>query len=175
MDQLEKYIRDNREAFDMHNPPPEVWYEIQNALPGRKHDSVVMWKWISAAAIGLVLLLSGVIAGLYLSQSGFEDSAQYAEFKMAEKYYAAQFSDKMTSLAKYEDDSALERDIAELTEQYESLSAELRQEDKPNKEQILHAMISNYQTRINLLERVLSRLGRGTEKFEINGDELPEI
>jgi hypothetical protein len=175
MDQLEKFIRENKEAFDIHNPPPHVWYEIQGALPGRRRNMTVVWKWVAVAAIGLVLLMSGLIAGFYVGQSGFEESAQYAEFKLSEKYYAAQFSERMSSLAQYEYDPEVDQDIQELSELYAALSQELMRSDSPNKEQILHAMISNYQTRIRLLERVLSRIERGQENFEFNEDELPEM
>jgi hypothetical protein len=175
MDAFEKYIITHREEFDEHAPDPRIWSRIQKQLPRSGRDPVVMWKWIAVAAVGLVLILSGVIAGLYIGHSGYEDSAEYAEFKMSEKYYAAQFSERMATLAKYHPDPAVNRDIQELTELYNELSEELVAQSNPNKEQIIQAMIANYQTRIDLLERVLSRIEQSNDQFEINEDELPQM
>ncbi|MDX1407520.1 MAG: anti-sigma factor [Saprospiraceae bacterium] len=171
MDQLEKFIHEHRNRFDDRSPDPALWSAIEARLPGQEKRRVVMWKWVAAAAVGLVLILSGVIAGLSINHPDFMDTAEYQEFREAEHYYSVQLSDRLTQLSNYEYDPAIDTDIRELNTIYEELTAELLRGVHPDKNQVIEALIQNYQTRIELLERVLRRMDQGNQRMQTNNDE----
>ncbi|MDX1476276.1 MAG: hypothetical protein R3301_01175 [Saprospiraceae bacterium] len=176
MDKLESFIRDHREQFDDRRPDPAVWSAIEARLPGREARRLAIWKWVSAAAIGLVLVLSGVIAGMSINRSDFTDTAEYQEFREAEQYYDVQYNQRLTRLSSYEYDPDIDRDIRELNAIYEELTAELLGGMHPDKNEVIEAMIQNYQTRIDLLERVLQRMDEGRQRMQNeNDDETTKI
>ena len=162
MDQLEKFVVAHREDFDVANPDPGIWSAIESKLPSQRSREVAMWRWIAAAAVGLVLIMSGFILGLRMDEDpGVGISAEYEEFLQAEQYYKIQINDRMNALGAYEPDDGLQSDIRELEGSYDELAKELNQGWHPNQQEILKALIQNYQTRIDLLERVLDRVEEG--------------
>ena len=175
MDQLERFIQDNRSAFDDRNPDPALWSAIESRLPQHEARRITLWKAVSVAAVGLVLVLSGVIAGMYLTRSGFEDTAEYAEFRQAEQYYSVQFDRTRANLSQYTYDPAIDEDLAELDIIYQELSQELLKGEHPNKNEIIEALIQNYQTRLSILERILERIEEGNETLQIDEDETEKI
>ncbi len=176
MDQFEKFIRSNRAAFDDRNPDPAVWDAIESRLP-RKEPArrLTLWQVTSIAAVGLVLVLSGIIVGLRMNSGGLEGSPAYVEFREAEMYYQSQLEKQVNQLAKYEYDDDINSDLAELQDVYDQLTTELEDGLQPNQNDIIQALIQNYQTRIDLLGRVLERLEEGASNTELSEDEEIKI
>ena len=61
MDEVKKYLRENRQELDVESPPSkEVWQHIQQQVPARRKNVVQpMFRWVAAACI---LLLTGTAA-----------------------------------------------------------------------------------------------------------------
>lgn len=176
MDQLEKYIQQNRDQFDDRNPDPGLWAGIEARLPRRTARRVAVWKMIAAAAVGLVLVLSGVVAGLRMNHPDFVDTAEFREFREAERYYSGQFNQQLMKLSDHDYDPALDADIKELSAIYEELTVELMEGLHPDKQEVIEALIMNYQTRVDLLERVLQRLDEGKQRMQnIDDDETTQM
>ena len=176
MDQLEKFIRTNRAAFDDRNPDPALWDAIEARLPGKEPARrITIWQVVSVAAVGLVLVLSGMIVGLRMNSGGFEQTPAYVEFREAERYYQSQLEKQVNALNQYEYDNDINSDLAELQEVYDQLTAELEDGLQPNQNDIIQALIQNYQTRIDLLGRVLERLEEGQTNPELSEDEEIKI
>ena len=157
-DALEKFIIQNREAFDDAVPGPQLWNRLEKELPQPKIRRINIWKITSAAAVALLLVCIGVIIGMNNNGSGYEQSEAWAEYQEAENYYSTQVNQKLDQLKKYDFDPVIEEDIKQLDDIYGELKNELIQSDHPDKETIIDAMIINYQTKISILERVLEKM-----------------
>jgi len=171
MDQLEKFERSHRAEFDSSNPDPGLWTAIEDRLPGKEAKRFTIWKLTSVAAVGLVLILSGVIVGMSLNNNGVQSTAEYMEFREAEQYYNMQLQQRVSALSEYTYDPTIDDDLDQLQEVYDELTSELEDGMEPNKNDIIQALIQNYQTRVDLLERVLERLEEGQKQFDLSNDD----
>ena len=164
-DKLEKFVAENREAFDTESPRNEVWDNIESGLIWKDRKSAmgagIVWK--AAAVILLVVSTFLVIqqvnlrneidqmeAGLHLSE----------EFRNAEMYYVDIISQKKELVSSFEIDDVqvsneFEDDIKKLDMIYEELKEELKNN---NNEFVLDAMIKNLQLRVEVLNRQLEIL-----------------
>lgn len=179
-DQLEKYIRQHRAQFDEARPSAMLWDKIAAALDTpdetpaplqvvhKRNTLRLTWQqYASIAAIGLLLLAIGGALGSYWTERTMPISAPMAlslgdindEYAELEHHYQQQVRVHLTALealdAPHQD---LLQDIEELNAAFEELKQELGRSTTQTDEEIIHAMIENYQTRIEILERVRERL-----------------
>jgi hypothetical protein len=177
---LERFIRDNREAFDQLEPNAELWNKIGEAIGENKKATtrVISMSWVRwAVAATLFLALAGTVSYQLLWKSRTSDLpiAQTNKTQEApvdplvsqiDPQYAklvSQFTEvietKQSQLKKMaKDDPELYQqfsgDIQRLDSSYHVLRSTLNA--NPNTEQLLQAMISNLQMQINLLNQQLS-------------------
>jgi hypothetical protein len=170
MDNFEKYIGKNREAFDDRHPAPGIWDQISSRLPApvKEGRRIVMWKRASIAAAVVALLMCGVAAGLYMGGQRVGENPAYAEFVQAQQYYTVEYNKKKSELAQYNYDPELDRDLKELDRMYEELSSEFQTTKEPDKSELINAMIQIYKTRIELLSRVLERIEQHNNERQID-------
>ena len=174
MDGLEKFVKQNRLFLDTEEPNPLIWEGIEQQLDGGKPDNVVsiqrggfrvkLYRIARVAAAVLVLLTIGGMLGLHFF-GGQEQMAvrtisdlnpEYAEM---ESFYTQKINTQINELKTYQYDKSILEDIAELDAAFKELKEELGEsEEVVEDEEIIHAMIENYQTKIDILERVLTRL-----------------
>jgi hypothetical protein len=168
-DNIERFIRDNREGFDTEIPGGKNWSAIEKQIGSTKAAvpfiQMNIFKWSAAAAI-----LIGILAtGMYLfNQPSLPVNRNLAKDPVVEQIdpqYAkmvAQFSslieEKQTELKSLEKDNPelfkqFAGDIKKLDSTYQVLRNTLPA--NPNKEQLLEAMISNLQMQISLLNQQL--------------------
>lgn len=176
MDNLEKYIRENRESFDTGLPGLEVWAKIDRSLERSPSRRIVWMKRLRVAASIVVLLAAGGAIGAHLnSTSNKVDSLagvspEYAEM---ERYFSSQVTEKMAKLAAYRQDGFVRGDIQDLDAVYEDLKTELKDAQPGTEEQIIQAMIENYQTKIDILEQVLEKVQTTkSTNLKTEGDEI---
>src|SRR5690606_10880098 len=82
-------------------------------------------------------------------------------FMEAQKHYQAEYAQKKAELAQYVHDPEVDKDLQEMDRMFEELSAELHSASRPNKSELINAMIQGYRTRIDLLERILKKIEEG--------------
>jgi hypothetical protein len=181
-DGLEKFVNKNRAAFDFNAPSFDLWENIEKELTNQNEEKIArmlaisspknsfrkqMIRYGSIAAVGLLLFTIGAVVGnqwtnrdastadVQVSLSDVSD--EYAE---AEAYYTQKVNASILELKKYkyENDSGVLKDIEELDAAFQELKTELGQSNAFSKEEIVQAMIENYQMKIEILERVLERL-----------------
>ena len=170
--EMERFIRDNRDAFDMHRPGPRVWEAIEKEIGTPAKDARVVrmrvFRWSAAATVLFMLALA---AWLFTRQDTGTDrgaslaSGQDPIVAQIDPQYAqmvAQFNGMIE--AKQREIQAIEKDNPALFHQF---SADIRKLDStyqvlrntlpanPNKEQLLEAMISNLQMQIDVLNQQL--------------------
>ncbi len=162
MDNLERFILENRESFDNEVPGLRVWAGIDKHLEHRPSPRIVWMKRLRIAASVALLLMAGGAAGAYLAgpssskvKSLADISPEHAEM---ERYFNTQIQDKMALLASYEQNAYVKEDIRELEALYEQMKLELSNAPEGAQEKIIQAMINNYQTKIDILERVLEKV-----------------
>lgn len=162
MDNLEKFIRENRAAFDTEVPRLDVWAKLDKHLDSQRPPArVVFMKRLRVAAAVLVLLTAGGLGGAYLTGSSrtveslADVSPEHAEM---ERYFNSQVEEKMAKLASYKQDGVVKADIKELDETYEQLRKELQTAPEGADEKIIQAMIETYQTKISILQQVLEKV-----------------
>lgn len=160
-DDLEKFIRANREAFDDKEPPVSVWENIHNSLhphqPARRWwNELVIWR---AAAVFFL----AVSAYLFLSREQaqpHEDGAQVAlnEFNDVEAFYISEISQKVElieSIATDDGAGELTPDFQRLEAMYLVLKEEMK--NSPSKK-VKDALVLNLLVRIDMLNQQLHKL-----------------
>ncbi len=178
---LERFVRDNREAFDQMEPSPALWDKIGASLGDQARPNktrvVRMSRVRWAVAATLLLALAGTLGYMFFNQQSEEvRSSQFAGreqpvvedplVQQIDPQYAklvSQFTEviesKQSELRKIEkDDPVLYQkfsgDIHKLDSAYHVLRGTLNA--NPNTEQLLQAMISNLQLQIDLLNQQLT-------------------
>lgn len=172
-DNLEDFIRSNREDFDMASPDLKVWANIDKSLEARRQipRRVSLWRNFAAAAAVLLLVGMGTLIGMQLNSSSTaprtlgDISVEYQEL---EDYYQSQLREKQALLASQNPDASVIQDLTQLEGFLGELQMELQDVPKGSEEQIVNAMIENYQDRLEILERVLSRIQNNSNKSKNN-------
>lgn len=161
MDNLEKFILENRESFDAAVPGLKVWSKIDQHLAKKPNPRVIWLKRFRIAAAAILLLTAGGVIGACIANASHKAksladiSPEHAEM---ERYFKSQVQDKMAQLASYRQDTYVKPDIQELDTLYEQLKLELENAPEGAEEKIIQAMINNYQTKIDILEQVLEKV-----------------
>ena len=184
MKDIEKFVRENREAFDSYQPGDRVLNNLEKVFcaPTAKTGIVRKMPWLkwSAAAAILIFITSGVV---YFSSSNSASSemstakhadipAEYAE----EVYHFTRLIEiKHQELKKIrKDEPELYRkfsaDITRLDSSYQVLKQELP--GNPNEELLLGAMIENLRIQIDLLNEQLTIIKKIKDTKKINHEKI---
>lgn len=187
MDKLKKYIQENREAFDIHEPSANLWSRIEEDLPDSPKGKLVGFtpkRWLNwSAAASIVFLLGlGYLAGKYwrpisenneiigLSPKYGTEVIQYATFINEKKKKLKSYSAENPNLMK-----DFNQDLESLDSNFEKLKSDLP--NNPNQEEILNRMIDNLEWQMQLLDTQLDILKEkkredSTEEYVISDDFL---
>lgn len=176
MDNLEKFIKQNRNAFD-EEPSAELWGKISGQLQAEKQPTKIVRMmpiqrvWQIAAGFAALLVFGLAVQWQYFAkQSGgvaaFKNlppvEQLVPELAEAEKFYAMQISQTQVALKNYEkQDKSLgatlnKEAITELSN-LDKAYAELKKEfyTSGNQEAVISALIQNLQLRLELLNQQL--------------------
>lgn len=166
-DRLENFINENREAFDDQVPDLKVWAAIDKELSDDEKPQAVirpLRRFLSIAAAIAFLLTVGAAIGLQIGQQSSADPLASTEFQEARDYYDAQIQEKRNVLASYSQSSIVQEDLEQLESFLEELKSDLEVAPPENREQIINAMILNYRTRLEILDRVLEKIELTNQK-----------
>ena len=163
-DNLEKFINENRSEFDDRKPPKDIWSAIDQHLDqkSKKPARVIpICRYARAAAAAVILISAGVFIGRNMDNQTSDTVAfeeVFPEYFEAEQYFQKEVNTKVAQLANYDHDASINDDLMQLDKNYEELKNELSEAPKDQQEQIINAMITNYRTKLSILERVLERI-----------------
>ena len=176
MDNLEKFIVENRQAFDREVPSLEVWSKIDQQLEKAPKPKIVWIRRIRAVAAVAATVVLATVIGFRMGASSAEASSlsdispEHAEM---ERYFNEQIQTKMAQLVSYQQDGFVRSDFKELDAIYEDLKSELEQVPVGGEEQVVQAMINNYQTKLEILEHVLEKVQTtGQTNLKTEGNEV---
>ena len=167
-DNLEKYMLENREAFDVHEPGEGVWGKIEKSIQPKK---TINWRLIMGRAAAVILIfaasyivhdiLEGRNREIARTRTKTEKELVIPELKEAEVYYSTLINEKLQEIKPmFSENPRLEKeiryDLNQLDSIYEDLKNDLR--DNIANQEVIEAMIQNYRLRLSILEDVLSQL-----------------
>lgn len=183
MDNLEQFIRDNREELDTAVPSFKLWAEIDKKLPQQTESAplkvqqfaqapvakiISLRKFMSMAAAVVLLIGFGVGIGFHLAPQNGEIvelsdiSPEYAE---VEEYYDEQVRNKLAKLASYKATSPeIKADLKELDTWMKDLQKELSIVPKGKEEALVNDIIDLYKTKVAILEKTLESIQSSNQK-----------
>ncbi|MEM1120589.1 MAG: hypothetical protein AAGJ18_09070 [Bacteroidota bacterium] len=190
MDNLEQFIRDNREEFDTAVPSLKVWAELDKKLPQTATQISVhkvqplaqasvakvfsIRKFLSMAAAVTLLIGFGIGIGFTLAPQGKEAvalsdiSPEYAE---VEQYYAQQVNTNLAVLASFDATTpAIKADLAEIDAWMEDLQKELSIVPDSKKEAVINDIIDLYKTKVAILDKLLESIQSSNQKNSIQNE-----
>jgi hypothetical protein len=156
-DRLERFVRDNRDGFDVFLPQDSLWDRIENRIPSapaepqkvkRLNNPYFDWR----IAAGVILAL-GVGYLFYLNNEYGREFNQYNVMIDQKRNEILKLASNNPKL--YKDFSA---DLKSLENSYQNLKSDLG--NAPNQEALIHAMIENLQYQVDLLNQQLTILQR---------------
>ena len=162
-DNLEDFIKKNRNQFDQKTPDLKVWSEIEKQLAPPQAKRISLLRILSIAASVIFLLAMGAYGGNYFTQSSSTQSIVSlddisTEYGQLERDFQKQINRKRTQLASYNYDTSINEDLTDLDKTLDELRMELINVPKGSEEQIVDAMIKNYKTKVAILEIVLDKI-----------------
>jgi len=177
-DKLEKFVVDNREAFDVFEPDDKLWEQIHK--PSAK---VVKFNWktlaIRVAAIVVIFIASyythdfieGNKSGNQLVQqeTPMEGMENFQVLMEAEVFYASQINFAKEEIVKLSGNDhvlidEINYDLVELDDVFIELKNDLK--DNSDNEEVIEAMIQNYRLKLEILEEILGQLKRSANVVE---------
>lgn len=169
-DQLEDFIKKNREAFDDREPSEKIWTNIDASMKfstGKLWHSVSLWR--AAAVIFMLLSVYLMIPKPIVKSDNTEIAA--SEFKDVEAFYFQQISEKVELIHGFQKNEGLNgftQDFKQLEAMYMILKEEMK--TRPS-QKVKDALVLNLLVRINLLNQQLSKLDKQYDKTDKRKDE----
>jgi len=175
-DRLEKFVEENRDAFDELEPRSDLWLDISLKLLDKEEVSRPIWFrqtfWRYAAAV-IILLSVGVgifqlgrytervDTGIAFDTAPLQEVAP--ELARVEAYYTSLISEQRRQLQDADLRNVglagdFSRDLVSLDSAYTRLKRDLYK--GTNKDQIVNAMIQNLQMRSEIINRQIQTLNQ---------------
>lgn len=157
-DQLEKYIRSHRPAFEEEEPSGEVWLRIRERGGIRKNRNVY-WK---VAAVFFLISTLYLVVDKKINTDATGNSVgvtDMSEFNEVEAYYTGLIAQKKAEISQF-DDSELKRSFFAEIDRLDVLYNELKitYKNQNTTDLLTDAMISNLKLRIRILDEQLKIL-----------------
>ena len=158
-DQLEKFIKENRDQWNDREPRESNWARISQAVFGKEKvfflNSVIFWRAAAFVLLGLSTFLF-----FYKQNSSSIDQqelVQQQDFSDIESFYSAQILEKVALISNeglFADDS-FTQDLQKLEAMYTVLAEEMK---KQPSEKVKDALVLNMLVRIDLLNQQIQKL-----------------
>ena len=176
MDNLEQFIRDNREEFDTAVPSLKIWAELDKKLPQSQKQPeakrISIRRFLSIAAAVTLLIGFGVGIGFSLAPSPDQSAVTLSdlspEYAEVEQYYAMQVNSQLSRLASYKATTPeMQADLAELDQWMQDLQKELSIVPKSKEEAVVNDIIDLYKTKVAILGKLLESIQSSNQKNSI--------
>lgn len=171
-DGLEDFIARHRDRFDDEKPSSKVWEGIVDEI-GQPTAKVrrISPRWLRAiAAVGLLVLGAGIGAFVVIQNLGSHNSyAETAGLGELEDYYYQEVSQMVMQLASNPDLSAIKNELNRIDTDIADLKMELNSVPLQSKEHVLQSIISAYDNKVQMLERIMEH----SKPFEERTHEEP--
>lgn len=147
-DKLKNLIEDQRDDFELYPfDTDKGWQEIAGKVKGE--SKWPKWKIVSAAACFALVMLSA----WYQMTPMVPVNNELAEM---EQYYASEINQKVSLVKNQLKDESILQDLAAMDQAFAELKADLK--DNVDNEEVIAAMMENYQLKLRILEEILTEL-----------------
>lgn len=173
-DNLDDIFKNLENQFDIEEPTIGHFNRFESKLnkQSKPKKSFKLFSYVAVAAS--IVLLVGVWIGSSFTNTGMELSSISSEMGETQSYFVATIQKELETIEaeRNSDTEEIINDgldqLKKLEQQYSALTLELKEstEDK----RIIHAMISNFQQRINVLQGLLVQID-AIKKFKIQNNE----
>ncbi|MGB3467647.1 MAG: hypothetical protein WBA74_20335 [Cyclobacteriaceae bacterium] len=167
-DNLKKWVNTQRDEFEVYDFDPESsWNQISTEVTSKKKKKTMSVRWLTIAASLTVLIVAGAIIYPVINTGGDSvDSVFSGNYELAEArdYYTSEINIKLTAAKKLIDDPAIYRDIDELDRAFVELQNDLK--DNADNEEVIIAMMENYQLKLKILDRILKHLKKENQSMD---------
>ncbi len=155
MDELEKFIQNNRQAFDDKSPASDTWSAIESHLPGKRRQPMLIWKAAAAIFLATTIGLFAYIMQLNSQTAGVASLDE--EFRQMEYFYLSNIRNYQETLVEFDvqDENELVSEMEILDSAYGALKKEYL---SSGNEELRNAMIYNLQLRKDILEEQIELL-----------------
>jgi hypothetical protein len=168
MKPLDEYIRSNPEKFDRDEPLDGHFDRFEKKLDRlnfpmqKKHTGLLMLR-IAAAVLVISLITFGALMEFrtFSKRADRVFAAEFPELNEAENYYTVQLNQYYSKLERlgFNDDKNEKKQIlnelSDMDRQVRVMKRDLIQ--NPDDERIVHAIINFYQTKLELMDMIISR------------------
>ena len=154
-DQLEDFIRNNRDAFDDKHPSEKIWLRIERSL---RFSSGSWWNSLSLWRAAAVLFMALSVYLMIPAKEFGQGKTALREFHDVEAFYIKEISDKVQLIDEFQKNEGLNgftQDFQQLEAMYLVLREEMK--SKPS-QKVKDALILNLLVRIDLLNQQLHKL-----------------
>jgi hypothetical protein len=169
-DQLDDFIKKNREAFDDKVPSEKIWRNIDASM---RFTSPGLWNslglWRAAAVIFMMLSVYLLIPKPVVKSDKTDLAAN--EFRDVEAFYFEQISEKIELIDGFQKTEGLNgftQDFKQLEAMYMILKEEMKASPS---QKVKDALVLNLLVRINLLNQQLSKLDKEYSKTDKKKEE----
>lgn len=147
-DSLKEHIESNAEDFEVYPLDSNDWNKITDKLdPPKRH---YRWWALGVAASFAVIFISSV---LVLSTS---ENVATNELTEMESFYEEAISQKVTLVKSHLQDDRILQDLSAMDEAFAELKLDL--DENVDNEEVVMAMMENYQLKLRILEEILTEL-----------------
>lgn len=153
-DQLEKFIMDNREAFDDTAPSDKIWNKIDQRLTRKGSVWPTIWK-----VAAMLFMASTILLVVDKNTNETDGPILSEEFTQAEDYYVTLINQKRQAIKTQLTPEQHEQFLVEI-DQLDSMYMELKKTYQTNasNDRVMDAMINNLQLRLGILNKQLEVL-----------------
>ncbi len=177
MDNFEKHIKENKQAFDVHKVDKDkLWQGIASQLDEKPEPKVIpLWRSRKLrVAASIVLLLGLSVMTFFTMNAPTQNMDAYANEELLEidmhyqhlVYQQVQLVKNHPRLSN-EDKEEFLSFMDELDEEYQQLKLEMR--NNLDNERVLQAIVENYKKRIELIENLLKQINASKKEMDYEG------
>ncbi len=159
-DKFKAFVAGNRDEFENYDLDlDQSWSQIADGIQNQQEKQSgkkVIWFKIAASVAILIMFSAGMLywgLGAKKEETLFAANPELAE---AQAYYTSQIAYKMSLAQSKPGGEELFRDIEELDKAFADLKNDLK--DNADNEEVIIAMIENYQLKLKILDRLLKEL-----------------
>jgi hypothetical protein len=170
MDELEKFFAENRGQLDDVDLPEGHEQRFMSRIHAQKSRISIKTFALAAASVSIVLALTAALSLIYGNYFSKEFSWHFpkgstAQFMEVEAYYRSQLLQKYRAIEKLASstDPSVKPEAKQLIEEFDREGQRLKDElpRNPRSDMVLGAMYENYQSRLEVLEKIEGTLAEG--------------
>lgn len=148
LDNLKDHIDSQRDDFEIYPfDAEEGWKAISKKVSPRR-------MWTASRVVGVASCVLLVVAGALYQFS--PDESLNSELSEMEQFYNVEIDHKVSLVKSQIEDKRVLEDLAQMDQAFADLKADLK--DNVDNEEVVAAMMANYQLKLEILEEILRKL-----------------